>query len=253
MSEKNTNNLILVINAYDEFSKNSQAIESIRCAANRWKSDFLEITKLKYESMPHQLFWNRIDLIDKFKMYDKILFLDSDIIINSKSPNIFDELIDEDLAVVLDCNPNGRFENDWFKNQYGYYVMNLENCVKVFQNEIPNFNDEEYYKNYFNMGVMLMNPKTISKSLNKLKGKIINNKNLYNLLSKGWHTEQNFFNSWLGSDNINIKTLDNKWNWIAPDIADEYDMFMGDMKPWIYHFCGTNLSKERLETYDRWF
>jgi len=247
-----SNNLILVINAYENFSYNSQSIESIRCAANRWKCDFIEITDLKYESLPHKLFWNRINLINKFNFYDKILFLDSDIIINAKAPNIFNELTVEDLAVVLDGNPNGRFENDWFKKQFSTHVMNLENCVDVFKTEIPNFNYDDYWNNYFNMGVMLINPKTISKSLNRLKINIFNNKNFYELLQKGWHTEQNFFNAWLTNDGLNIKILDNKWNWLAPDISDEYDMFLGEMKPWIYHFCGTNLSKERLNTYDRW-
>ena len=63
---------------------------------------------------------------------------------------------------------------------------------------------------------------------------------------------QNCLSAFMSGRNEKVKILDDTWNWIAPDISQEYNKFMGPMVPNIYHFCGTNLAKKRLETYDRW-
>ena len=251
------NNIIVLLNDYKEFKFNSNVIESLRFASNRWGCTFCEITKLQESineqvSLTAKLLWNRILIMENFINYDKVLCIDTDVIINSKSPNIFDELDnDNDLAVVLDGNP-GRFENDWFKKSIVNTILNIN--IEVYNKNIPNFNFEEYSNKYFNGGVVLFNPKNINKNIQKFKNLILNNKEIQNLLFQGVNfVDQNLPNAWFtSSPDIKIKYIKNEWNWIAPDIEQDYEIFLGPMVPWIYHFCGTNLSKGRLNDYYRW-
>ena len=65
--------------------------------------------------------------------------------------------------------------------------------------------------------------------------------------------DQSLLNAWVTADGLDLKLLDNTWNWIAPDCVEEYEnLYLGPMQPNIYHFCGAHLAKERCETYDRW-
>jgi len=251
------NNIIVLMNDYKEFKFNSNVIESLRFASNRWGCTFCEITKLQEPfineklTISAKLLWNRLLIMENFINYDKVLCIDTDVIINSKSPNIFEELdSDSDLAVVLDGNP-GRFKNDFFIKSFVNTILNIN--IEVYSKNIPNFNFEEYSNKYFN-GVVLFNPKNIKENIQKFKNFILNNNEILNLLfQNGNFVDQNLPNAWFtSSPEIKIKYIKNEWNWIAPDIEQEYDMFLGPMIPWIYHFCGTNLSKERLESYDRW-
>ena len=276
-------NLIVFLNIRDEFEEYSESIESIRAAANRWKADVYEITNCKYPSLVKNLntlfFWNRVWIMENFISYDKVLIVDTDIIINSNAPNIF-TLLTQDIAGVLDGNP-GRLVNDFFKNRYLKNIAFEGNTSSVFSC-IKNFNVDKYWDNYINMGVFLFNPKTIYNQIQHLKDWVFNNTTIWDYLySNVGFTEQNLFNAWLSSLDINIQILDNKWNWIAPDATgfggspvDQWDpsteelviwdqlnspapnytnnFHVGKMYPYIYHFCGTNEAKQALKYYKKW-
>lgn len=245
-------NLIVTINNYPYFKHNEESIESFRNAATNWSCDFYEKKSSEDSNLPGLKFmWDKFWILNNFKDYDNVLYLDSDCIINSKSPNIFNEADDRyDLFVVIDGNP-GRFKDDFFKNIYSYNFSNKCNEHELFPEIFTNFTVDSYLKNYFNAGLILFKPKKIFKyldSLNEFTKKI----EILDLFNKGLDC-QNFLNAWTLEVGIKIKYLNNSWNWIAPDISEEYEtMFLGPMIPNIYHFCGTNLSKERLKTYDRW-
>jgi len=246
--------LIVVSNIFNEFKFNNQNILSLRHAAHRWGADFLELTSnrtIDKLSELTPLSQTRLRMMIDFTDYDKVLIIDPDTVINTKSPNIFDELSPEyDLAVVMDGNP-GRFENYDFKgNHVDPFVARPG--MELFKNHILNFDERTYINNYFNNGVFLYRPKKIYSHTIKMINLISEYPEYISSINQTAFVHQNLTNAWFIFSDINIKKLDNTWNWIAPDINLEFDMFLGEMKPNIYHFCGTDMSKERLETYDRW-
>lgn len=245
-------NIIVTINNYPFFKHNEESIESFRNAATNWSCDFFEKKISEDSNLPGIKFiWDKFWVLNNFKDYDNVLYLDSDCIINSKSPSIFNEVDnDYDLFVVKDGNP-GRFKDDYFRNVFSKNFSNKINEHELFPTIFKKFTIETYLDRYFNTGLMLFRPKKILKYLNKLN-ETLKSEEFLELFRNGLD-DQNFLNAWSFENDMKIKFLDNTWNWIAPDIAEEYEsMFLGPMVPNIYHFCGTNLSKERLKTYNRW-
>lgn len=245
------NNIIVTINSYPSFEFNKQSIESFRYAANRWNCDFFErINRYDPKYPTKSYIWDKFWVLSNFQNYDSVLYLDSDCIINSISENIFDQVDDEhDVFVVLDGNP-GRFKNDFYKKTYSKNFSIKANENIIFHNMFENFNEKNYYDNYFNCGMFLFKPKNMKDYMDSFFQKIMDEK-IMKYFAEG-NDEQNFMNAWFLEQKIKTKFLDNTWNWIAPDIVDEFEMYSGRMVPNIYHFCGTNLSKERLKNYDRW-
>lgn len=253
-------NLIIVVNVFDDISSSAQSIESIRRASHRWGANFYEITNVQFPDSPHPFLWDRLLAFEEFNHYDKILALDPDIVINSEAPNIFEELTDDyDVCAVLDGNPGGRFpHNDgWIRDSIVKNLSQDDNCVSFFQDIIKNFDPQKYWDYYCNLGVLLFNPKKLNPLMRETKLLAYNNKKVYQLLMGhgfSFHALQNFYNAFISSSSLRLKLMDNTWNWIMPDIAEEYnhDFYLGRMKPWIYHFCGTPGSKNDLISYDRW-
>jgi lipopolysaccharide biosynthesis glycosyltransferase len=245
-------NIIVTINNYPNFKSNEESIESFRNAATNWSCDFYEKKTHEDSKFTGKKFiWDKFWILNNFKEYDNVLYLDSDCVINSKSPSIFNEVEnDYDLFVVLDGNP-GRFVDDFFKKKFSVNFSNSSGEHKEFPKIFQKFNIETYLKNYFNSGVMLFKPDRFSKHIKSLNTFLFT-KEIIELFNKNMG-DQNFLNAWALESGLKIKYLDNTWNWIAPDISQEYEtMFLKPMIPNIYHFCGTNLSKERLKTYNRW-
>lgn len=253
-------NLIVVHNAYKNIDFTKQSIESMRYASHRWQCDFHEITQFNFVDAPDHIFWERLWVFENFLNYEKVLFLDADTIINSKSPNIFDELTTQyDFGAVLDGNPNGRFKHDdnWYRN-HSYNFHSIHNSIEIFEKYIPNFNYKNYWDTYFNAGVFLYRPKKLLPIISELKMLLFENREFYNYMDRIKNQDifagNNILSAVISVYHDRLKLLDNTWNWIAPDDITEYndDMFLGKMKPNIYHFAGTDGSKESLKTYDRW-
>ncbi len=253
-------NLVIYLNVFDDISKTAQSVESIRRACHRWGANFYEVTNVQYPNAPYPFLWETLAAFEEFNHYDKILNLDHDIIINSNAPNIFEELTDEyDFCAVRDGNPGGRFpHNDGFlRDSIIKTISHDQNCFDLFHSVLKNFNYEKYWQNYFNLGVYLFNPKKYNRLIKEIKQLAFDDKRVYQMfMGQGfpWHALQNFFNAYISSSDLKIKLIDNTWNWIMPDISEEYhdDFYLGKMKPNIYHFCGTPTSKEDLPFYDRW-
>lgn len=261
-------NIIVTINLNNEtnFKKVNSPIESIRTAANRWNSDFFELGDLKYKEYNKSILrnaggwngftgtkiWQLIWILENFKNYNKVLILDTDIFINSEAPNIF-QLIDDDydVSAVLDGNP-GRLNNRLYNNSINLFSK-LNGCVEYLK-YLDNFNIDDYTNNYINTGVLLFNNNRFKDKIENLKWQILNKEKIFNYIeSHDSPIDQNLMSAWISSNkDINLNIIDNTWNWISPDIIEEYDEFLGKMPKMIYHFCGTNLIKERIETYDRW-
>jgi lipopolysaccharide biosynthesis glycosyltransferase len=250
-------NIIVVQNVFDDLSKTEQSIKSIRFAAHRWESDFYEMSYFKHKDSPSVLFWDRVWAMENFKNYDKVLIVDPDVIINEESPSIF-ELLEPttDLCVVHNINRD-RISTPYFE-KISLTISKIHNSIDVFKRKINNFSETTYLENYFNMGVFLYRPKSLSPIIQKMKELMFNDEELMKYLSfkesGDWFPAQNFTSAYLTHSNLNIKFLPKEWNWLSPDIHTEFneEYFWGKMKPNIYHFTGTDLSKERLKTYTNW-
>lgn len=272
-------NCILVLNAYPDPEINKNSIESIRIVAKRWNSDFIEINYLedRGNNISTKLFFTRFEIIKKFSFYNKILILDSDIIINSKSPNIFDELEEYELAGVLDGNPS-RFPNNWVKETIVRNIINYFNFESF--SDILQFDQNKYFHYYLNSGVIMCSPSKIKNKLETFLDILEQNPKILIALESSLG-DQNLANVFFSNYLNNIKILNNKWNWIMPDAAgkngwilDQFDpstgelidwekdsdtppdwtdnLFRGSMHPYIYHFCGTENAKEICKTYSGW-
>lgn len=253
-------NIIVVQNVFDDPSITKHSMESIRHAAKRWGADFYELNTIQFPKSPNPFFWDRLWEYENFTGYEKVLVLDPDVVINSKAPNIFDELTPEfDFCAVKDGNPGGRFQDRYgFRNSIVRNISTLGNSVEIFEKNIEGFSFEKYWEIYFNLGVTLFRPEVVKPYIEGIKKEIFNNSEIYdyvNLKSGGiWFSPQNYINAIFSVGEIRLKFLEDEWNWIAPDIDVEYneDLFLGPMKPWIYHFTGTNCSKDELKNYQRW-
>jgi hypothetical protein len=271
-------NLVVVINAYPNFDPEDNAIESIRNAATRWSSDFLEIRKLESGvNLPDKLLRTRLYILSNFKNYEKVLILDSDIIINSKAKNIFEIYPDVELGGVLDGNPS-RFPGNWFKDSI---VRNNSNMINDEFLKTINVERSFYFDNYINVGVLLANPSKISDEIEKCIHFYKSNKEFQLECQKNFFGDQNVLNILFCLFIKNMTIMDDTWNWIAPDIAgyggniSDYfapntgelltwypepgippnwadSIFNGPMHPNIYHFCGTDGSKSLCKTYKSW-
>lgn len=274
------NKCIIVINAYPEFTHHENSIESIRSAAKRWQSDFIEINSLteKGQHISKKMFFTRHETLLKFSIYEKILMIDNDVVINNNSPNIFDQLEDYELAGVLDGNPT-RFANNWVKESITKYIIDSFDygCL----NDSIEFDMNKYVENYLNGGVLVWNIQKIKNKLEQFLEIVENNQKILEALENNL-SDQNLPNIFYSHFLEKVKILDDKWNWTMPDIAGKngwyHDHFhpetgeliewwhendsppdwtdhinKGKMHPYIYHFCGTDLSKELGKKYYRWF
>ena len=162
---------IIVINAYQNFIRDENSIESIRAAAKRWGADFIEINRLveKGNSIGKKLFFTRYENLVKLSFsYDRILIIDNDTVVNSNSPNIFDELGDHEIAGVLDGNTD-RFSGNWIKDSIVRHIVNLFDYECL--NDALKFDRDRHFEKYLNEGVILWNAP-------KVRGKVINFLNL---------------------------------------------------------------------------
>lgn len=268
--------LIVTINYWrgdiDRWKKTSNSIESIRQAAQRWGADYFELSDIKYpeynppggirkaggvgkwNGFAGTKLWQKIWVMENFAHYDRVLIIDTDAIINSKAPSIFNELGEYDFAAVLDGNP-GRmpYKNDYFRNIFSYNNARGGNELEHFK-AIPEFDENVYWENYFNSGVIVYNAKVMGLRVDELKNLITNLPKIKYYLEEVDSTiDQSLLSAWISCGGFELKLLDNTWNWVAPDTVEEFNtMYSGPMQPNIYHFCGTNLAKENCETYDRW-
>jgi lipopolysaccharide biosynthesis glycosyltransferase len=247
------NNLIVMSNVFDDYYFNATAIESIRHAAKRWGCNFFELNRFMFisnsisDSIHSNVASNRFWMMKTFKDFDRVLILDPDIVINSSAPNIFTELDGYDFAAVHNSNPSRNHSH--FKN-VNNFLSGIG--IDIFHRYVPQFDLIEYYKYGFNGGVYLFNPQKISPMIDNMIELIETETEVSDILNSEWIFIQNLMNAFISSSDLKIKVLGDTWNWIAPDINFEWDLFQGPMHANIYHFTGTDLSKQSLLTFNKW-
>jgi len=172
--------------------------------------------------------WNKLDVCDVGKGYDKIAIVDSDTMIHWDAPNPFD-MIDTGLYGVQD-NANLRWLNDSVENYGGEFF--------------PDFKLD--LEKYVNAGVVYLDNNSLS-IYEKLREFYFENQEKLDNWNKGGGREQTLFNYLLQINNYDVKLLPPIWNMFA---MHKKDMFShnfqdGDDKTphfikysWVWHYTG---------------
>lgn len=245
------NDLVVVPNVFDDFYFNSNAIESIRFACKNWNVNFFELKKFMYVSdkIKNPVTSNRLWMMKYFTNFDRVLILDPDIVINLKSPNIFNELDEYDFAGVHNANPT-RLSTYNHMKCVNDHLSSIG--IEILQKYIINFDKTKYFNTCINGGVYLFKPNKLSNVTDYIIKLIETHEEIQTILHSEWVFIQNIISAALSTSDLNIKILNDTWNWIAPDINLEWDLFCGPMHANIFHFTGTPGSKDSLKTYDKW-
>lgn len=195
------------------------ARDSFNDASKRWGCEWIELFDNKFPL--HFPSWNKFSIFNKTE-FERILFLDSDMLISNHAPNPFN--YQGQFITVKDVH-----------EKYLNYKDELMNIIKDYL--YPHYLylrnkdltlDENYIKNFFNSGFMLFYPKLTSDLIHKYNSLILNDEN------RGSHREQSIIN-YIVQKELSITYLDRKWNVIDPDTNNP-------MNGYIYHFTGTNNS-----------
>jgi lipopolysaccharide biosynthesis glycosyltransferase len=226
-------NLLLTLNINDVLCENSK--RSFLNAKNRWGCNFEEITENYFpEYYPS---FNKFKIFELFQNYDRILFVDADILIHNSSPNPF-ELYFGDFCAVHDVH----YDNIEHVLNNNVFLDYLTPYYDIIKSKIDNNINSNFIKNFFNSGVMLFTPSKLKTIFQKYKN-IIPNTNGGEKLHLISHYEQSLLN-YIVQKNIDIEYMESSWNVINPNLNK-------NMHGFIYHFTGTNnnLLKIKIKNY----
>lgn len=102
-------------------------------------------SKQKYSEVPFQLYAiKKIDVVELLKKYERVVFIDCDIIISDKAPNIFEEVPFEMVGMY---NESACFDN--------YQNNTIEEWCEIFGLDKSEFLHSSWDGSYYNSGVMV--------------------------------------------------------------------------------------------------
>ena len=193
--------------------------------------------------------WNKLDVYEKGKGYEKIAIVDSDTMVHWDAPNIFEEIGSGVYGIQDDANL--RWLNDSVSNYGGEFFPDFKiNLDK-----------------YINAGVVYLDNKSLS-VYEKLKDFYFENRKKLDDWNRGGGREQTLFNFLLQKNNYDINLLSPQWNMFA---MHKKEMFShnfqdGDDKTpffikysWVWHFTGfpiedrTNLMRGTWELVGKYY
>ena len=143
-------NGILVINTNNSLSQNSR--DSISDAARRWGADYTEVTNYPYKYHPASL---KLKAFDICSSYDRILVLDSDTIIRSDAPNIFEVASSPEIYYAI---KNTQPSDPPVYQEAGKIISRKEinSIVSVGKILPPELDLDKVVKSLFNSGVTVI-------------------------------------------------------------------------------------------------
>lgn len=158
--------------------------------ADKWNADFIVLNHTTYIPNDDHDIWRSLQFGDVLCDYDRIIALDTDVLINKTCPNLF-EVVDEDKigAVYEDV---------------GSRQVNRRARIKTIQKE---FGDVGWKSGYFNMGVVVLSKR--HRGIFRLfNGKAFNQDRKIN----GYCGEQSHYGYMIKVDGHNIQELDYRYN-----------------------------------------
>ena len=208
------------------------SIKSWEAWCKRSNIDFVVVDKHndKY-SFP---IWNKLDVCDVGKDYDKIAIVDSDTMIHWSAPNIL-EHIESGVYGVQD-NANLRWLNESVGNYGGEFFSDFKiNLDK-----------------YINAGVIYLDKESLS-IYEKLRDFYFENREKLDSWNKGGGREQTLFNFLLQKNNYDINLLSPEWNMFSMHKKEMFSYNWQDTDggiagkdttphfikySWVWHFTG---------------
>lgn len=208
------------------------SIKSWEAWCKRRNIDFVVVDKHndKY-SFP---IWNKLDVCDVGKDYDKIAIVDSDTMIHWSAPNIL-EHIESGVYGVQD-NANLRWLNESVGNYGGEFFSDFKiNLDK-----------------YINAGVIYLDKESLS-IYEKLRDFYFENREKLDSWNKGGGREQTLFNFLLQKNNYDINLLSPEWNMFSMHKKEMFSYNWQDTDggiagkdttphfikySWVWHFTG---------------
>ena len=151
---------------------------TIKEYADRIKADFIVLSD-EDRNLPH---WKKFKIFDLLKEYDRVLYLDTDLIIRGDCPNLFEIVPEKKIGLFNE----GRFSNR---------VGSMQEACKAYEEDLPRWDGT-----YYNTGVMVVS--RYHRSLFKTPEKIID---------LGMY-EQPYLNLRIIKDDYKVHELEYKFN-----------------------------------------
>lgn len=162
--------LILTLSLGENYKKMGELTHPrIKQYADKIGADFLAITEQKIsQTTPH---WEKFQIRELLDTYDRILYLDTDILIREDCPDLFDIVPENELGVfnegkftdrskelMIDCCKAYGVQMDWDAEYYNTGVMVISKAHKdLFNRPIKEY-CSFYEQTYLNMIISLMKP-----------------------------------------------------------------------------------------------
>lgn len=219
-------NIVLTVNI-NTGCKYDFNLKSIDLYCERYNIDRYHVTVPKYNlGSPHFEKFVFVELLDN---YERVLYLDSDILITPAARNIFDVYNDKSYLYAFNENLVDSIDGELTQNMCRDY------CADIYKHELPDWPiGTNGKKQYFNTGVFL-----VSKPH---KHAFIDFKNASHNRGYGVYYEQTYLNYLAVKNNIPFKSIDIQFNRL--DLTPHKDQrFQADFIHYAAHGYATDFDE----------
>jgi len=190
---------ICIGDKYNEIFKLTR--NSIENHAKKIEADFIILDEKG--DYPH---WKKFEIYNLLKEYERILYIDADIIIRDDCPNLFDIVPKEKLGIFNEGN-------------YAPRKGSLEEAIRAYKEPLK----KEWYGTYYNTGVMVIS--RLHRQMFKLPEEI-HDAGMY---------EQPYLNLRILNDEIEVKELDYTFNRMS--VMDPL-LGISRLNSYVVHYAG---------------
>lgn len=220
------------------------AIDSVKNACSMWNCKHVQITSSLQPVEFHDMF-TKFYLPHQVKDYDRVLYIDTDIIIKNGSPNPF-EIFSNDECCYVVKDMQQTFLSDDTKQHFKDNQLCgpwYEECKRVLDIDLDY---KTFSDNFFNAGMYIFTPRkhihlfdNILKRLNRIQS-------YYKQIHQ---VEQALLNyTFMYYLKEKLVYIPKEWNYIDPPLNSE------TMDGYLYHFTGWKYQeyKEKIKSFDLW-
>ena len=194
----------------------------LRITPNIFRTDRRDKTG-GWKKLGYMPIFEKENVFEYFKDYEKCCVIDSDIWIRPGSPNIFNEIDDETVASVYECDLP---INQPYAEKIKAYSTSIWSNYSKYDWEWNNRTGGAF----FNSGVMLYNSEKMLQALNGMNPRQFLEQSILADFVDGvgplkWQSDQMTLNYWFKVKGIPVKKLDWKWNALYTAVDDIKEAF----------------------------